>query len=106
MRHLCGGMLLQPSSLAIRCTVPVPIASDLATFNIPAAFDRAVYLRPTEFHTLSDGALEACFYSLSDHRPLELSKRAGYLENELATLEQEPFEPSCVGGFDEGDYPT
>ena len=24
--------------------------------------------------------LEACFYSLSDHRPLELGKRAGYLE--------------------------
>src|SRR5215475_9558093 len=48
------------------------------------AFGRAVYLGPTEFHTLGDGALEACFYSLSDHGPLELSKRAGDLEDELA----------------------
>src|SRR6516225_7601153 len=47
------------------------------------AFGRAVYLRPTEFHTLGDGALEACFYSLSDHRRLKLSKRTGYLEDEL-----------------------
>src|SRR5262249_1855175 len=48
------------------------------------AFGLAVYLRPTEFHTLCDGVLVARFYSLSDHRPLEPSNRAGSLENELA----------------------
>src|SRR5262249_2697946 len=47
------------------------------------ACGRVVYLRPTEFYTLGDGALEACFDPLPDHRPLELSKRAGYLEDEL-----------------------
>src|SRR5262249_39016666 len=47
------------------------------------ACGRVVYLLPTEFHTLGDGALEACFDPLPDHRPLELSKRAGYLEDEL-----------------------
>ena len=66
----------------MRWTVPVPTN----TFRKPLshlAFGRAVYLRPTEFHTLGDGALEACFYSLSDHRRLKLSKRTGYLEDEL-----------------------
>src|SRR5262249_1821788 len=39
-------------------------------------FGRAVYLRPAELRALSDGALEAGFDSLADHRPLKLSKRA------------------------------
>src|SRR6516165_5730567 len=45
---------------------------------------RAVYLRPAELHALGDSALEARFDALADHRPLELSERAGDLENELA----------------------
>src|SRR5262245_66119174 len=39
-------------------------------------FGRAVDLRPAELHALGDGALESCFYSLADHRPLKLSKGA------------------------------
>ena len=61
----------------MRWTVPVPIPSDLATFNIPTPFlqhtdtlrkllshlpfRRAVYLRPVELHGLGDGALETYF---------------------------------------------
>src|SRR5262245_830458 len=37
-------------------------------------FGRAVYLRPSELHALGDGALEARFDRLADHRPLKLSK--------------------------------
>src|SRR5215471_11016254 len=48
------------------------------------AFGRAIYLRPAELHALSNGALEARFDALANHRPLKLSKRAGDLENELA----------------------
>jgi hypothetical protein len=48
------------------------------------SFSRAVYLRPAELHALGDGTLKPCFDSLSDHRPLELGKCAGELENELA----------------------
>jgi len=33
---------------------------------------------------LSDGALETCLYPLANRRPLEFSKGASYLENELA----------------------
>jgi hypothetical protein len=47
-------------------------------------FGRAVYLRPAELHALGDGALETCLYPLANHRPLEFSKGASYLENELA----------------------
>src|SRR5262249_2867355 len=31
-------LAFQPSSFEMRCTVPVPIPSDLATFNIPTPF--------------------------------------------------------------------
>ena len=47
-------------------------------------FGHTVYLRPAELHALGDRALEARFYSLANHRPLEFSKGAGYLENKLA----------------------
>jgi hypothetical protein len=52
---------------------------DIHTFRkLPShlPFGRAVYLRPTQLHALSDGALEPCFYSLADHRPLKFSKGA------------------------------
>ena len=80
---------MRPSSFEMRCTVPVPIPSDLATFKIPKllshlAFGRAVYLRPAELHALGNSALEARFDALANQRPLELSERAGDLENELA----------------------
>src|SRR5262245_51322801 len=38
------------------------------------AFGRAVDLRPAELNALGHGALESCFYSLSDHAPLKFSK--------------------------------
>src|SRR5262249_14372511 len=47
-------------------------------------FGRAIYLRPAELHALGNSALEARFDALANHRPLELSERAGDLENELA----------------------
>src|SRR5262245_11447124 len=40
-------------------------------------FGRAIYLRPAEFHALRYRALETCFDSWADHRPLELRKGAG-----------------------------
>jgi hypothetical protein len=36
--------------------------------NLP--FRRTVYLRPAKLHALCDGALEACFDALANHRPL------------------------------------
>ena len=80
------------SSFAMRWTVPVPIPSDLATFKIPTPFAscfrtlRSVVLSifGGQLHALSDGALEACFDPLANHRPLEFSEGACYLENELA----------------------
>jgi hypothetical protein len=69
----------------MRRTVPVPIPSNLATFQDTRAiskllshlpFGRAVYLRPAELHALSNRALEACFDSLANHRPLKFGKRA------------------------------
>src|SRR5262249_50276856 len=76
---------LQPTSLEMRCTVPVPSPSDLATFKMPTplrkllshlAFGCAVDLRSAELHALGDGTLEPCFDPLADHRPLKLSKGA------------------------------
>ena len=61
-----GGMLLQLNSLAMRCTVPVPMPSDLATLNMPTPFAscfrtfRSVALSIfglAEPHAMSDGAL-------------------------------------------------
>src|SRR5215831_9200502 len=50
--------------------------------NLP--FGRTIYLRPAQLHALGNGALEARFDALANHRPLELSEGAGDLEDELA----------------------
>ena len=55
----------------MRCTVPVPIPSDLAIFKIPTPFAscfrtpfyRTVYLRPAKLHAFGHGALETGFDS-------------------------------------------
>src|SRR6516165_7792107 len=74
----------QPSSFEMRCTVPVPMPSDLwrpSRYRHPsqAAFAPSVRSRclwSAELYALSDGALETCSNSLADHRPLKLSKGA------------------------------
>src|SRR5262245_6510774 len=42
--------------------------------NLPLGRD--VDLRPPALHALGDGALELCFYSLANHRPLKLGENA------------------------------
>ena len=37
-RHKLTGCFLQPNSFEMRCAVPVPMPSDLATFKIPTPF--------------------------------------------------------------------
>src|SRR4029077_11514372 len=63
------------------------------------AFGRSVYLRAAELHALSDGALEACFDPLANHRPLKFGKGAGYLKNEPA------HRGRCVDGVGLGTSP-
>ena len=85
-----GGMLLQLNSLAMRCTVPVPMPSDLATLNIPTPFAscfrtfRSVALSIfglAEPHAMSDGALLCAKLSCnglnSDSLPPLFGQRAG-----------------------------
>src|SRR5215831_11969376 len=76
-----GSASFHPSSFEMRCTVPVPSPSDLATFKIPTPFAScfrtfrsvalSIFGRPS-FAPCATGALETCFDTLSDHRPLKL----------------------------------
>src|SRR5262249_26029896 len=72
-------------SFEMRCTVPVPMPSDLATLKIPTPFASccrtfrsvalSIFGRP---NALGDGALETCLYPFANHRPLEFRKGAGF----------------------------
>jgi hypothetical protein len=70
----------------MRWTVPVPIPEGRSHLQDTHAFrklvshlpfGRTIYLVPAEFHALRYRALETCFDSWADHRPLELRKGAG-----------------------------
>src|SRR5262245_1650373 len=77
-----AGSLLAPLRCAAPCqfrcraTWPPQDSQALRKLLSHLPLSRAVYLRPAELHALRDGALETCFYSLADHRPLKLSKGA------------------------------
>src|SRR5262249_338234 len=85
IRHCSAPRRLIARSFEMRCTVPVPMPSDLATLKIPTPFASccrtfrsvalSIFGRP---NALGDGALETCLYPLANHRPLEFSKGAGY----------------------------
>jgi hypothetical protein len=67
-----NGKLFQRSSFAMRCTVPVPMPSDLATFKIPTPF--ASCFRTFRSVALSTVGRPSFFYSLANHRPLKFGK--------------------------------
>jgi hypothetical protein len=62
----------QRSSFAMRCTVPVPMPRDLASFKIPTPF--ASCFRTFRSVALSTVGRPSFFYSLANHRPLKFGK--------------------------------
>ena len=87
-QHKNGQCFLQPTSLEMRCTVPVPSPSDLATFRIHFAIcfrtlrsvALSIFGRPS-FTPLATARLN-CLYPLANHRPLELAGLPRDLKNQ------------------------